>query len=152
MPRGMDDAELWERFSSHAIPHASWNHETHVRTAFLFADRYELDEAHLRLRAGIIRMNERHGLVETSARGYFETLTRVWLTLVADARRRSEARDSRELLVRCPELMERTLPFRYYSKERLMSVRARAVYVEPDLQVLPSSPSNTGVAEPAPRQ
>jgi hypothetical protein len=66
--RPMDDAELWTAFSTHAISHASWNHEMHLRTAFLFADRFDFDEAHLRLRAGIIRMNERHGLVETGAR------------------------------------------------------------------------------------
>jgi len=133
----MDDAELWAAFTTHAIPHASWNHEAHVRTAFLFADRFDLDEAHLRLRAGIIRMNERHGLIETGARGYFETLTRVWLVLVADAKLRSGARESRELLARCPELLDRALPLRHYSKERLMSVRARAVFVEPDLAPLP---------------
>ena len=133
----MDDAELWAAFTTYAIPHASWNHEAHVRTAFLFADRFDLDEAHLRLRAGIIRMNERHGLIETGARGYFETLTRVWLVLVADAKHRSGARESRELLARCPELLDRALPLRHYSKERLMSVRARAVFVEPDLAPLP---------------
>jgi len=99
-----------------------------------------LDEAHLRLRAGIIRLNERHGLVETSTRGYFETLTRVWLVLVADARSRSFATNSRELLERCPELFDRTLPSRYYSKELLSSVRARALFVAPDRAPLPDVP------------
>jgi len=116
---------------------AQWTHEAHLRTAFLHAQRHSLDEAHLRLRAGIIRLNERHGLVETSARGYFETLTRVWLVLVADARARSEAADSYELLERCPELYDRTLPSRYYSKELLSSVRARSIFVAPDRAPLP---------------
>jgi hypothetical protein len=84
-------------------------------------------------------MNERHGLVETSARGYFETLTRIWLLLVADARRRSGAGDSRQLLATCPELLQRDLPLRYYSRARLMSIRARAVFVEPDLAPLPDA-------------
>jgi hypothetical protein len=135
----MDDEELWAAFSTYAIPHASWNHEAHLRTAFLFADRFDIDEAHLRLRAGIIRMNERHGLVETGVRGYFETLTRVWLVLVADAKRRSGAEDSRQLLARCPELLDRALPLRFYSKDRLTSVTARAVFVGPDLAPLPFS-------------
>jgi hypothetical protein len=135
----VDDDELWAAFSTHAISHAGWNHEAHVRTAFLFVHRFDLDEAHLRMRAGIIRMNERHGLVETSARGYFETLTRVWLLLVADARRRSGAADSRRVLAACPELLERDLPLRYYSRARLMSVRARAVFIDPDLAPLPDA-------------
>jgi len=106
----------------------------------LHCQRYPLDEAHLRLRAGIIRLNERHGLIETSARGYFETLTRAWLVLVADAGARSGATSSRELLERCPELYDRTLLSRYYSNELLASVRARAIFVTPDLESLPDVP------------
>src|SRR6478735_12018931 len=98
----MDDQTLWQAFSTASLTSAEWTHETHVRTAFLFSQRHSLDEAHLRLRAGIIRLNERHGLVETGARGYFETLSRVWLVLVRNAARRSDATNSRELLERCP--------------------------------------------------
>jgi hypothetical protein len=133
----MDDQTLWQAFSACSLTQAEWTHEAHVRTAFLHAQRYLLDEAHLRLRAGIIRLNERHGLIETSERGYFETLTRVWLVLVADARARSNSTNSRELLQRCPELYDRTLPARHYSKELLASVRARSIFVDPDLESLP---------------
>ncbi len=92
------------------------------------------------MRAGIIRLNERHGLTETSARGYFETLTRAWLVLVADARLRSDAATSVELFQRCPELLDRSLPARHYSKELLGTVRARSIFVEPDLSPLPRVP------------
>lgn len=136
----MDDQALWEGFVGCTLTSAQWTHEAHVRTAFLHARQHALDEAHLRLRAGIIRLNERHGLAETSARGYFETLTRVWLILVANARLRSGAANSQELLARCPELYDRTLPSRYYSKELLSSVRARSIFVAPDLAPLPDVP------------
>lgn len=133
----MDDETLWASFTASTLPAAEWTHEAHVRTAFLFSRQFSLDEAHLRMRAGIIRLNERHGLVETSERGYFETLTRVWLVFVTDARLRSSAQSSRELLERCPELMDRTLPLRHYSKALLSTVRARALFVPPDLAPLP---------------
>ena len=133
----MDDRALWQAFSNSSLTPAEWTHEAHLRTAFLHSQQFALDEAHLRLRAGIIRLNERHGLVETSVRGYFETLTRVWLILVANARTHSGATNSRELLQRCPELLDRALPFRHYSKQRLASVRARAIFVTPDLEPLP---------------
>ena len=133
----MDDAQLWHRFSAQDLAHAEWNHVAHVRTAFLHVARWPLDEAHLRMRAGIIRLNQRHGLEETPARGYFETLTRVWLHLVLDAARRSSPATSLELLDRSPELLDRALPLRHYSRERLMSERSRAVFVEPDLAPLP---------------
>jgi hypothetical protein len=79
-------------------------------------------------------------LIETSERGYFETLSRVWLVLVASASARSGALDSRELLERCPELYDRSLPFRHYSKQRLASARARSIFVAPDLEPLPDVP------------
>ena len=136
----MDDQRLWQAFNEYSLTRAEWTHEAHVRTAFLHSQRYPLDEAHLRLRAGIIRLNERHGLVETGERGYFETLTRVWLVLVADASARSSTTNSRELLDRCPELYDRTLPSRYYSNALLTSVRARSIFVTPDLEALPDVP------------
>jgi hypothetical protein len=133
----MNDIELWQRFSEQNLSHAEWDHRLHLRTAFLHLCRYELDEAHLRLRAGIIRLNHRHGLEESAARGYFETLTRVWLLLIHVARKREVTTTSEEFLERCPELLDRTLPLRHYSKAVLSSVRARAMFVEPDLEALP---------------
>lgn len=133
----MDDAELWSQFHAYAIPHAAWDHRAHVRTACLFLLRHDLDAAHLLMRAGIIRQNERHGLIETPQRGYFETLTRVWLILVADALRRTNAQSSEALLAAAPELLSRELPLRHYSKALHATPRARAIFVEPDLAPLP---------------
>lgn len=134
----MDDVQLWQRFQTQDLAHAEWNHVAHVRTAYLHVSRYALDEAHLRMRAGIIRLNQRHGLEESPERGYFETLTRVWLQLVRAAAHGSAPSDSLDLLERCPELLDRTLPLRHYTKAVLMSARARAVFVEPDLLPLPT--------------
>src|SRR5689334_20809922 len=90
----VDDA-LWSAFHERTLPAAQWTHVAHVRIAWMHLARYELDEAHLRMRVGIIRLNAAHGLVETAQRGYHETLTRVWLALVAAARGLEAADDSR---------------------------------------------------------
>lgn len=132
----MTDTELWDRFTRQELAHDEWNHVLHVRTAFLHLLRWDFDEAHLRLRAGIIRLNHRHGLEESATRGYFETLTRVWLRFVANAVARTHVATSLELLARCPELLDRQLPLRHYSKELLSSARARAIYVAPDKEPL----------------
>jgi hypothetical protein len=136
----MDDVELWQRFAEQRLEHSDWNHRLHLRTAALHLQRYDFDEAHLRLRAGIIRLNQRHGLEESALRGYAETLTRVWLHLVAHAIKTSAPppASSNELLERHPELLDRGLTLRHYSKSLLMSSRARAIYVEPDLAPLPA--------------
>src|SRR5215467_15701930 len=110
----ISDDDLWRAFHDRTLPHAQWSHTAHLRIASLHLARYELDEAHLRMRAGIIRLNAAHGLVESPQRGYHETLTRVWLVLVRDARRRMPAADSATLASQ-PEL-GRNAPLGFYSR------------------------------------
>jgi hypothetical protein len=132
----LDDEALWRAFEDRTLGHAQWTHAAHLRVAWLHLLRYELDEAHLRMRVGIIRLNLAHGLVETEVRGYHETLTRVWLVLVRAARRNFTHPDSASFLE--AHGLDRNVPLRYYSRERLFSVAARAMYVAPDLAELPA--------------
>ena len=115
-----DDDSLWCAFQDRTLPAARWTHAEHLRIAAMHLARYSLDEAHLLMRVGIIRLNLAHGLVETATRGYHETLTRVWLVLVAAG-----------------QAGEREAPLRYYSRERLFSLAARTMFVAPDLAPLP---------------
>jgi hypothetical protein len=135
----MHDDTLWSAFQGRTLPHDGWTHRAHLRVAWMHLARWPaLDEAHLRIRAGIIRLNAAHGLEETPARGYHETLTRVWLALVADARRRDAANDSEAFLAAHEGLLDRAAPLRHYSKERLLSASARSIFVPPDLAPLPA--------------
>jgi ribosomal protein S18 acetylase RimI-like enzyme len=131
----LDDDALWQAFQDRVLPRSGWTHAEHLRIAWMHRSRYCLEEAHLRLRAGIIRLNAAHGLVETSQRGYHETLTRTWLALVAEARERVPCADSATFLAACA--LEREAPLRYYTRERLFSLAARATFVAPDLAPLP---------------
>ena len=88
----MDDQDLWEAFGSETLPESEWTHRAHLRVAWLHSSRYPLDEAHVMMRVGIIRLNAAHGLVETAARGYHETITRVWLVVVRAMMRRGPRR------------------------------------------------------------
>jgi ribosomal protein S18 acetylase RimI-like enzyme len=118
----LDDEALWRAFGDRTLPATQWTHAAHLRIAAMHVARYSLDEAHLQMRVGIIRLNAAHGLVETATRGYHETLTRVWLVLVAAG-----------------EAADRDAPLRYYSRDRLFSLAARTRFVEPDLAPLPSA-------------
>ncbi len=131
----IDDDALWEAFHERTLAHADWTHVAHVRIAWLHLARYGLDEAHLRMRAGIIRLNAAHGLVETPQRGYHETLTRAWLAIVAALRARDPGADSTRFLA--IHELGREAPLRYYSRDRLFSLEARATFVAPDLEALP---------------
>jgi hypothetical protein len=138
----LDDGALWGAFRHSSLPENEWNHRSHLRVAYLHLARWSLDEAHLRMRAGILRLNATHGLEETPALGYHETLTRAWLAMFGHARARGpHGTDldgaSEAFLAAHPELLDRSLALRFYSRELLMSLRARAVFVEPDLAPLP---------------
>ncbi|HEY0480330.1 MAG TPA: hypothetical protein VGD37_22580 [Kofleriaceae bacterium] len=132
----LDDDALWQAFHDRTLTVAQWTHTAHLRVAWLHLARHELDEAHLRMRLGIVRLNAAHGLIETPQRGYHETLTRVWLVLVRAARRHSTAGDSIRFVSE-PGL-ERTAPLTFYSRDRLFSIEARAIFVPPDLAALPA--------------
>jgi hypothetical protein len=133
---GLDDQALWLAFQSRTLPAELWTHPAHLRVAWLHLARFPLDEAHLLMRAGIIRLNAAHGLVETAQRGYHETITRAWLLLVAERRRADACADSRAFLER--HRLERDALLRYYSRERLFSAAARARFIAPNLADLPS--------------
>ncbi|MCX5689547.1 MAG: hypothetical protein NTV94_07140, partial [Planctomycetota bacterium] len=104
----------------------------------LHLEHHALDQAHILMRIGIVRLNMAHGLVETPVRGYHETLTRVWLILVADARRVHPAPDSAAFIEAAGARLEVGRAFVHYSKDFLMGARARAVFVPPDLVPLPA--------------
>ncbi len=132
------DDELWERFHAATLPAAEWTHHAHLRVAWMYLRRHALDDAHVLMRVGIIRLNASHGLVETPSRGYHETMTRVWLRLVAAAMRATPGHDdSQSFLAAHAASLGKDAPLRHYTRERLLSVTARACFVEPDLLPLP---------------
>lgn len=133
----MDDETLWAAFRGRTLSDTEWTHRAHLRMAWMHLERWGLDEAHLRMRAGIILLNAVHGLEETPKRGYFETLTRAWLVLVADARTRARCERSDAFLDAHPELLDREAPLRFHTRERLFSEEARSVLVPPDREPWP---------------
>src|SRR6476619_7608116 len=79
----MTDAEFLAAFRAQAIPHNEWTHRAHVRAAYLHLCEMSFDQAMDAMRHGIKKLNASHGLVETPERGYHETLTRAWLTVIS---------------------------------------------------------------------
>lgn len=132
----LQDKELHELFWSAKLPATGWTHSEHLRIAWLALEEWSLDEAHLLMRVGIIRLNAFHGLVETAQRGYHETITRVWLCLVAAAKRVDRGESSLAFLALHPGLT-REAPLRHYSRGKLFSLEARSIFVDPDLEPLP---------------
>jgi hypothetical protein len=133
----MNDGEFLAAFRAQAIPHSDWTHRAHVRAAYLHLCEMPIEAAMDAMREGIKRLNAAHGLVEAAERGYHETLTRAWLTIIASAvRSRGRAESFEAFAAEHPHLLCRTLLRVFYSPAG-MPPESRYLFVSPDLAPLP---------------
>lgn len=125
-----------QRFVACELSHKEWTHLAHLAVGTWHVHRFGPDEALSRLRAGIRRLNDSHGTINSSTSGYHETITCAYVTLLAEFDRRCPAemplRERVSSVINGP-LAARDLLFRFYSRDCLMSPAARAQWVEPDL-------------------
>jgi hypothetical protein len=130
--------DLVRGFDDRTLPHERWTHAAHLTVALWYLLQYDWPEAVARVRTGIKRLNEAHGVVTTRERGYHETLTLFWLRHVRAFLER-DYNEARPLVPLANELIaraDRQLPLAYYTRELLFSWEARLGWVEPDLKPL----------------
>jgi len=132
---------LVRAFEDTTLPRAEWTHRAHLTVALWYLTRYSGREATVRIRTGIKRYNASKGILTTPTGGYHETLTLFWICMISHFLLFADVSGSlveltNAMLARCAH---KDLPLRYYSRERLMSPQARAIWVEPDLQPLAQS-------------
>jgi hypothetical protein len=128
--------DLGARFERCAIPAKEWTHAAHLVVGLWHVHRFGADDALVRLRSGIRRLNESHGGVNSETNGYHETITAVYVRLLAqflEASRTALSLDMRAIDLLAGPLAGRDMLFTFYSRERLMSTTARLGWVEPDL-------------------
>ncbi|HEX8027966.1 MAG TPA: carbonate dehydratase [Vicinamibacterales bacterium] len=115
------------------LPKAEWTHHAHLR-AGLWHVWHHGDEALALLRDRISRYNESVGTANTDTSGYHETITRLYVTVIAaflagvDRALPLDALAERLIA----EHGDPGLPLRHYSKRLLFSAAARRGWVEPD--------------------
>jgi hypothetical protein len=124
---------LGPRFEACAIPAKSWTHAAHLSVGLWHVERYGRDEALVRLRTGIRRLNVSHGGVNSATHGYHETITAAYVELLAQfLESREDGESAGEAVARLSgPLAARDVLLAFYSREQLMSVEARATWVEP---------------------
>ena len=132
-------AHLIARFDEGTLPQAEWTHRAHLTVALWYASHHSPDEALDRVRAGILRLNQAHGVPTTPTRGYHETITRFYMRIVTHHVGAGPEGDDWAERANCmyERLGARDLPLRHYSEGRLKSAEARAGWVEPDLRAMP---------------
>ena len=136
-------ADLVAAFRSCSLPLQQWTHIAHLRVGAWHVHRYGASAALARLRSGIQRLNDHHGTPNSATSGYHETITIAYLRLIEaflSAFDTGVALEERvEALLEGP-LAERSVLFRFWSRQLLLSARARAQWVPPDLAPLAVPP------------
>ena len=134
------DSAFLKAFVDCTIPIAEWKHRSHLKVAYLFLGQHPFPEALDRVRESIKRYNAATNTPETLDRGYHETITVAWLKLVQfTLAEYGPAASADEFLEAQEHLLNRKALRFFYSRENLVSWRAKAEFVAPDLTPFPQS-------------
>lgn len=134
----MTTEDFLQAFETLTLPLAEWTHQAHVRVAFAYVCRHNVEDATARMRNGIQSFNKLHGIVTTANSGYHETMTVAFVHLV------HQAVSGPDQTFECfaaewPDVFNKRVLLRFYSRDLIMSSEARASFVKPDLRPLSTS-------------
>jgi hypothetical protein len=131
-------------FGACTLPRSSWTHLAHLRVGAWHVHHFGPERALELLRVGIRRLNTRHGTANTPTGGYHETITAAYVHLIAEFLAAFETdvdlEDRVAALIAGP-LAEKPALFSFWSRDHLMSERARTEWVPPDLAPLAVPPA-----------
>jgi len=129
----MNDEEFLAAFEGCALE--EFHHRDHVKVAYLYLQRYPLDEAIVKVRAGLQALAVAwNAPVDDLEKGYHETMTQAWVRLVDVKLRDGGTTENADAFCdQQPELMQKNCLDSFYSRERLFTWTAKREYVEPDL-------------------
>jgi hypothetical protein len=129
------DERFLAEFEAGQIANDSFHHRDHLRLAWIKIRRLGLERASDAVGGAIREFASRHGRADR----YHDTMTRFWLRVVALGINRHRSLPFDDLLAAEPHLLDKNLPFRHWSRERMASDEARRQWVEPDLGPIPAA-------------
>jgi hypothetical protein len=130
--------QIVEAFLSCTLSREEWTYQAHLKVGLWHILRYAPGESIEKLRQSIKKYNVACGIENTDSQGYHETMTQFYVWLINQFIQQADCSKSIDSLA--DELIntygDKSLPLRYYSRERLVSKAARLGWVEPDLTPL----------------
>lgn len=130
----MDVKELVSRLEALTLTKDEFHHRQHVEVAFWYLQS-KGSKAGSNATARAIEAFTTH---LGHASKFHATITLCWIRLVAAGMAEAgPCTTPDELISRHPALLDKHLPLRFYSKEVLLSDKARTQWVEPDIAPLP---------------
>jgi hypothetical protein len=152
MDSNSPDNAFLRAFEDCTLPSAEWRHRAHLKVAYLYLRDLPFGDALAKARTNIKRYNAATNTPEALERGYHETITVSWMRLVDFAlRERGPAASANEFVEREAQFLSKEALLKLYSREQLISWRAKAEFVEPNLAPFPvtAKQGDTGETGPA---
>jgi hypothetical protein len=131
------DEQFLAAFEAGKIANQDFRHRDHLRLAWIQIRRLGLEGAAQAVAGAIRKFAALHGHADR----YHETMTLFWVRLVGMGISRHPALAFDDLLAAEPHLLDKNLPFRHWSRERMGSDEARRQWTEPDVRLIPASSS-----------
>lgn len=117
------------------FPPAGFNHRAHIRLAYVYLTAYDTDTAHQLMRSALLAFLEHHGIDVSK---YHETITRAWIMAVRHFMENTPSSESSDNFIeKNPRMLDSKIMMEHYSAEVLFSDKARAKFVEPNLDPIP---------------
>ncbi len=131
----LSDDQFQQAFEQVEMDVKAFNHEQHVRLAWLYLKQFDLQEAFRRYKTALIKFATAWGYPGL----YHETITWYYLNLINQAMQKPDCPNEWPIFRdQNPTLLAKSPPviFNYYSKDLIASKKARATIVEPDIRPL----------------
>ncbi len=129
------DERFLAAFEAGTIANQDFHHRDHLRLAWIQIRLLGVERSADAVASGIRRFAAHHGHGDR----YHETMTRFWVRAVALGINRHPTLAFDDLLASEPHLLDKNLPYRHWSRERMGSEKARSEWVDPDLRLMPAS-------------
>jgi hypothetical protein len=130
-----DDQAFVRAFESGHITNQPFHHRDHLRLAWVQIHRLGYSAA----TEWITRRIQQSAAHHRSADRYNDTMTRFWVRVIDLAIHLHPELSFDALLDAEPHLLDKTLPFRHWSRDQLMSPLARDQWLDPDVRPMPAA-------------
>lgn len=131
-----EDQAFRKQFETGLMAPADFNHQAHIRLAYIYLCENEPELAYRRMRRSLQAFLAHHGV---GASKYHETMTRAWTLAVRRFMAQSpDTTSAARFIEHHPKLLEAKIMLTHYSEDTLFSDAARSTFIEPDLEPIPN--------------
>ena len=127
-----------QQFLEKTLPKSEWTHEMHLMVGFYMVITHK-NEAMTVMRQARGEYNEAVGTLNTDTNGYHETITVFWITEITAFCKKNNLTSFDETTLDVflfeERFADRNLFLHYYSKETILSTKARKTFVPREMDI-----------------